>query len=83
MEDWEKAYNLQTSTLKRISQYSGFNFKEVLNLPYSYFLLLSKESWIASYQTPEGVKVLKDLWRIQQTEADETAVNEFNERAGG
>lgn len=82
MEDWEKAYNLKTSIIRRISQYSGFDFKEVLELPYSYFLLLNKESWIASYQTPAGIKILKNLWRLQQTDADESAVNEFNERMG-
>lgn len=84
MEDWEKTYNLKTAILKRISQYSGFNFKEVLELPYSYFLLLNKESWVASYQTSkEGMEVLKTLWRLQQTEPDESAIRKFNNRAGG
>lgn len=83
MEDWEETYNLKTSVLKRISQYSGFNFREVLELPYSYFLLLSKESWIASYQTSkEGIEVLKTLWRLQQTEPNESAIRNFNKRVG-
>lgn len=84
MEDWERSYNLKTSILKRISQYSGFNFNEIMDLPYSYFLLLNRESWISSYQTSEeGMKILKNLWRLQQTEADVSAIREFNKRAGG
>ncbi len=50
-------------------------------LPYSYFLLLNRESWIESYeQTQEGREILKNLWRLQQTKADETAVRKH---AGG
>lgn len=83
MEDWERTYNLKTSILRRISQYTGFNFKEILELPYSYFLLLNKESWIASYQSgEEGLKILKDLWRLQQTESDDKAIKDFSKKAG-
>lgn len=47
------------------------NFHEILNLPYSYFLLLNKESWIESYMMAEGgPEILKTLWRLQQTEPD-------------
>lgn len=53
----------------------------MLNLPYSYFLLLNKESWIDSYMHSEkGMDILKNLWRLQQTEADENAVRKY---AGG
>lgn len=69
--------------MKRISSYTGFNFKEILELPYSYFLLLNKESWISSYQASnQGLEVLENLWRLQQTDADEKAVKDFAERAG-
>ena len=72
---------LQTGTIKRISRYSGLNFTEVLNLPYSYFLLLSRESWIESYQaSSEGREILRNLWRLQQTEADENATTQFTGR---
>ena len=37
-ENWERAYNLKTGIIKRISQYTGLNFREVLELPYSFFL---------------------------------------------
>lgn len=72
---------LQTGTIKRISQYSGLSFKAVLDLPYSYFLLLNRESWIESYQvTKEGREILRNLWRLQQTEADENAIAQFTGR---
>ena len=35
-ENWERAYNLKTGIIKRISQYTGLNFREVLELPYSF-----------------------------------------------
>ena len=64
--------------IKRISEYTGLNFNEVLNLPYSYFLLLNKESWVDSYMHSEkGMDVLKNLWRLQQTKADEKAVKKY------
>lgn len=72
---------LQTGTIKRISRYSGLNFAEVLDLPYSYFLLLNREAWIESYQaTQEGREILRNLWRLQQTEADENAITQFTGR---
>lgn len=84
MEDWEKGYELKTAVIKRISRYAGLNFSEVLNLPYSYFMLLNRESWIASYQTSkDGMDLLKNLWRLQQTEADMAAVHEFHTIGGG
>ena len=50
-------------------------------MPYSYFLLLNRESWIDSYQTSkEGREILKNLWRLQQKEADERAVSDFIRR---
>lgn len=67
--------------IKRISEYTGLNFKEVLLLPYSYFLLLNKESWIDSYNTSiEGREVLKTLWRLKQTQADYQAIQKFQKR---
>lgn len=47
-------------------------------MPYSFFLLLNRESWIASYQSSkDGREILKNLWRLQQTEADEDAIHKF------
>lgn len=57
------------------------NFEEILNLPYSYYLLLNKESWIDSWmQTENGREFLKNLWRLQQQEPDMEAVHRFQKR---
>ena len=74
-EEWEKEYRLKTGSIRRISEYTGFDFNEILELPYPYFLLLNKESWIASYtKSKEGMEILKNLWRLRQTKADEKSV---------
>lgn len=72
---------METSTLRRISVYTGLNFNEVENLPLHKYLLYSHDSWIASWNnTEEGREFLKTLWRLQQTKADEKAVRRFRER---
>lgn len=64
--------------LRTIKEYSGFSFKEILDLPYSYFLLLRKESWIYSFQTSqEGTEILKNLWRLQQKDPDIKSIREI------
>lgn len=53
------------------------NFNDVLNLPYSLYLLYRKESWVDSWnRTEEGREFLKTLWRLNQTKADLKAVRE-------
>lgn len=75
---------METATVKRISEYTGLNFNEALQLPYSLFLLLGKESWIYSYnQHSETREILKNLWRLQQTEADTGAIRDFQNRREG
>lgn len=84
MEDWERDYNQKTAIIKRISKYAGLNFFQVMQLPYSYFLLLNKESWIDTYiYSEKGREILKELWTLQQTKADVTAVREFQHRKEG
>lgn len=57
------------------------NFNEVLDLPYSLYLLYRKESWIESWnRTEEGREFLKTLWRIQQTKADIKKIRAFQHR---
>ncbi len=82
-EEWEQEYSLSTASIRRVARYSGLNFNEVLNLPYAYFLLLNKESWIDSYMRSEsGRELLKNLWRLQQTEVDLQAVHDYQKRGG-
>lgn len=81
MEEWEENYLLCNSEIKRISRYSGLNFNEVLDLPYSLYLLFRKDSWIDSLnRTEEGKEFLKTLWRLQQTKADTNKIREFQHR---
>ena len=54
------------------------NFMEILNLPYPFYLLLRKDSWIDSFMGNEsGREMLKNMWRLRQTAADESAVREM------
>ena len=77
-EKWEEDYFCATDEIKRISDYSGLNFKEVIDLPYSFYLLLRRETWIKSWEaTEEGKDFLQTLWRIRQTEADSDGVEKF------
>ncbi|WP_061309235.1 hypothetical protein, partial [Clostridium botulinum] len=79
--DWERAFHLCTSEVKRISIYAGLSFKEVQELPLSLFLLYRKESWVYSFtRTEDGKEFLKTLWRLQQTKADTKAIREFTAR---
>lgn len=57
------------------------NFHEILDLPYAYYLLLNRESWIESWmQTEDGREFLKTVWRLQRTEPDMEAVHRFQNR---
>jgi len=57
------------------------NFNEVLDLPYSLYLLYRKESWIESWnRTEEGREFLKTIWRLKQTKADIKKIREFQHR---
>lgn len=50
-----------------MSEYSKLSFEELFNLPYSFYLLIRKDSWIDSMRrSEEGEEILKKLWRLQQ-----------------
>ena len=81
IEEWEKHYILSTSTLRRISLYTGLSFNEVEQLPMHKYLLYNHDSWIDSWNSSkEGREFLKTLWRLQQTEADEAGIQRLQER---
>ncbi|BFK81320.1 hypothetical protein I3900191A7_14650 [Clostridium baratii] len=83
MEGWEKNNNFYcvTAKIKSISEYTGLNFNEVYNLPYSLFLLYAKESWLYGLkQSKKGREFLKTIWELRQTETDIDAVKEFEGR---
>ncbi|EPB8189304.1 hypothetical protein ACSXAE_07180 [Clostridium perfringens] len=77
-EEWEESYISETADLKSISDYARLSFIEVLNLPYSLFLLYRKDAWLNGLKQDEkGREFLENLWRLQQTKADENAINRF------
>ena len=71
----------KTADIKAISEYTGLNFNEVYNLPYSLFLLYKKESWIHGIkQTEKGREFLKTLYELNQTKADYKKINKFKKK---
>lgn len=63
-----------------MSRYTGLSFNDVKKLPYKDYLLYNRDSWIDSFNnSEEGRKFLKTLWRLQQTQADEQAIKNYNE----
>lgn len=78
-EKWESDYVLKTAEYSRISKYTGLNFIQIDNLPYSDYLQYNRDSWIDSFnKTEEGREFLKTLWRLKQTKADVQAIRQFN-----
>ncbi|RGB58282.1 hypothetical protein DXA09_00795 [Absiella sp. AM54-8XD] len=53
----------------------------IVELPISLFLLFRKNTWIYNQtRSEDGRKMLKDFWRLQQTEPDIEAIHRFQER---
>lgn len=82
-DEWEGEYTLLSGELKAIADYTGLSIRQVINLPLSLFLLFKKDSWIANnLKSQQGRDFLKDLYRLQQTEADVDAIRKFNKKRG-
>lgn len=66
---------------KAIADYTGLSFIEVQELTYYEYCVYRKEAWIYNLnQSEEGKEFLKDIWRLNQTNADLAAVRQFNNR---
>lgn len=66
-----------TSEHKRMSEYAKCSIFDLTLLPLPIYLLIKKDSWIASMNsTDEGREVLKDFWRLGQTSADIKKIRE-------
>ncbi|NFI46627.1 hypothetical protein FDA77_00850 [Clostridium botulinum] len=79
-EEWEQFFKSETAEIKVISEYCGLNFKEVLDLQYSDYLLYRKDSWLYNLkQNEQGREFLETLWRLQQTKADYQAIKNFKQ----
>lgn len=78
LEEWEGKYQNMSGEMKAISDYTGLSFDEVMDQPYSLFLLYQKDAWMYNNMRSEsGRKFMKDLIRLQTTSADLQAVHAF------
>ena len=60
--------------IKRVIDYSGMDYKHVLELPYDVFLLMVKNSVIDELEsTEEGREYLQKCKRLNTTGVDKTA----------
>ncbi len=84
IEEWQKEINTsQTSTLKAMSDYTGMPFFNLEDLPYAVYMLYRHDSWVANMsQSDEGREFMKACLRLQKTEADSQAIQEFNKERG-
>ncbi|MBY0755022.1 hypothetical protein K5V21_06080 [Clostridium sardiniense] len=77
-EKWEEQYYCETADIKAVSEYTGLNFNEIYNLPYSLFLLYRKDAWLSGLKgTEKGQEFLETLWGLTQTKADYEAIGKF------
>lgn len=73
----EQYFYAETDELKYISDYTGLNFNEVLELDcYTYKVLLSDAYIYKMSQTKEGREYLQECYILQQTEPDRKALRE-------
>lgn len=64
-------YQAETETLKLVSNYTGLNFNEVVELDCITFKLLIKDALIYKLnQSDEGKEYLENCWILQQNEPD-------------
>lgn len=82
-ENWEREMASSTSELKRMSDYSGVPLLDLERLPLSLFLLIKRDSWIESMmKTETSREVLKNIWRLSQTEPDLEAIHRKQKEGG-
>lgn len=63
--------------IRRVIEYSGSSYAEVMQLPYDMFLLMLKNAIVDEYRsTPEGRKHLEDCERLKVTEPDTEAARQ-------
>lgn len=74
----EKPYLMvETEELKYISDYSGLNFAECLELDcYTYKILVRDAFVYKMKQSDKGKEYLEDCWLINQTEPDRKSLRE-------
>lgn len=70
-------------SIRRVIEYSGLTFVDVLQLPTDVFLLMVKNHYLDELQsTQEGRDYLAKCKRLNTTEADRNEVSKFLQRSG-
>lgn len=77
-EDNDYPYLLtDTGDLKLVSDYTGLNFNEVIQLDCITFKILAKDAFIDKVgQTEEGREYLENCWILRQTKPDRDKLRE-------
>lgn len=71
-----------TSDLKLVSDYTGLNFNEVIELDCITYKMLVRDAFIEKMsQTEEGRDYLEQCWIITQTEPDTAKLRQFTENS--
>lgn len=62
-----------------VSEYTGLNIREVNDLPYVLYYIYKRDAWIFNQrQSKEGQELLKELYLLQQNEADYEKISEVS-----
>lgn len=70
-----------TSSLKLVSDYSGLNFNEVVELDCITFKILVRDAFIDKMsQTEEGRDYLEQCWVLTQTKPDKAQLRKLVEK---
>ncbi|MBO5023582.1 MAG: hypothetical protein J6D11_04675 [Clostridia bacterium] len=74
-------YKIHTFAEKLVSEYTGFNFAQIEELPIDVYYMLLRDAFIYKQsQTKEGREYLEECWILEQTEPDrETLRDHFEE----
>lgn len=77
-EKYEDMIYSHTAEQKLISEYTGLDFNEIMDLPYSLYFLYRHDAWVdRQRKTEDGREFLQTLWRLKQTKPDLDAVREM------
>ena len=62
IEDWQRDFPTTTGEQKAISEYASISLLQVINLPYSKYMILRRDSWVRNMSSSEeGKELLKSL----------------------
>jgi hypothetical protein len=79
-EDPEEYLLTATASLKMVSDYTGLNFNEVIELDCITFKMLLRDAFVDRMsQTEEGRDYLEQCWVLKQTEPDTKSLRKLTE----